>query len=194
MRFQRDRAIDNNSSGIPNSHFLFLRMRVLLIDPAKFFGCVFFSLVTEFVRILIGFASGRKVEVNRLKKESCVIQADLSDIKSEQLEFVKKTKLERRKIEVDKKIEKAEADYSDLVRQWRRVFRFARGLVYILAAIYFTQEPVVMLDGVLLWPYTIFNSTCSVALSAWTILPICGFAIRYFYRAIVPLISSKNFP
>ena len=169
-------------------------MRVLLIDPAKVFGCLFFVAAAEFVRILLGFALGRKGEVNRLIRESCIIQADLSDIKSEQLEFVKKTKLERKKIEVDKKIEKAESDHSNLVNKWRRIYRFVRGFLYALAAVYFTHEPLLMVDGVLLWPYTIFNSTCSVALSAWSFLPICGFAIRYVFRAIIPMISGKSIP
>ncbi len=169
-------------------------MKVFPVDPINLFLCVGVALVFEILRIFISllFAGERGLQI--FTEQRLNVLADIATIKSEQLEFVKKTKLERRLIAVEKDIEKCKLSYAAAAPRWKRAFRIVRLVVYLTAMIHFTMDPLVLVDAALFWPLLPFTSTCSIALSAWTVLPITGFAARHFLRALLALLTTASVP
>jgi hypothetical protein len=169
-------------------------MKVYPVDPQRFLAVICFALIFEVSRILIGYIVGREKGIMELTEHRILVMAELSKIKNEQLEFVKKTKLERKKISFEKDIEKIKLDYIEAAPKWKRFFRSLRFVVYGVGILHFSQEPLVMMDKVMFWPIAPLSSYCSIVLSAWTVLPIASFAFRHLLRAIAPLVTSSQFP
>lgn len=169
-------------------------MKIFPVDITRLFQAVAVAAVFELFRILISMMlAGEKGEL-ALTEQRLDVLADLAEIKSEQLQFVKKTKLERRKIQIDKAIEKVKHDYHAAAPKWKRSFRVLRIFVYAAAMVYFSRDPLVMVDTIIFWPLTLFASSCSTVLSAWTVVPIAGFAFRHLYRAMLPLLVTQQVP
>jgi len=170
-------------------------MKVFPVDVERFFMVLAASFAFELLRIVLGYVLGKQKGVLDLTTKRMGLMADLADIKSEQLEFVKKTKLERKKIAIEKEMEKIKFEYNDTSPKWKRFFRAARVAVYVVAAVCFTSAPLIMVDKVTFWPVPmLFQSSCSVVLNSWTVLPMAGFAFRHLLRAITPLITAEKFP
>jgi len=169
-------------------------MKVYPINMETLFQCVAVTLVFEAVRILFSYLLASEKNVQSLTEQRLDVLADMAQIKSEQLEFVKKTKLERKKLAIEKAIEKIKADYSNAAPRWKRIFRTIRYVVYGAAMLHFALDPVVMVDKALFWPLLPFSSTCSTALSAWTVIPIAGFAFRHLLRSLLPFLTTAAVP
>jgi hypothetical protein len=169
-------------------------VKVFPVDVERFFLVLATSFVFEFVRILLGYVLGRQKGVLALTTQKMHLLSELAAIKSEQLEFVKKTKLERKKITIEKEMEKIKFDYNDASPKWKRFFRASRFAIYAAAAVYFTATPLIMVDKVVFWPVPLFQSSCSVVLTSWSVLPMAGFAFRHLLRALAPLLTTAQFP
>ena len=169
-------------------------MKIFPVDPERLFQVLAFVFVLEVTRLLLGYILGREKGREKFIEQRLIVLADLATIKSEQLEFVKKTKLERKQIAIEKEMEKLKSDYNENAPQWKRIFRIIRFIVYSVTALYFTSTPLVMVDKALFWPLAPFSSSCSIVLSVWSIIPLASFGIRHFLRVVAPLVTNEAFP
>jgi len=169
-------------------------MKVYPVSVETLFQCVGVALVFEVLRILLSYLLASEKNVQDLTKQRLDVLADIAQIKSEQLEFVKKTKLERKKLAIEKAMEKVKADYSAAAPRWKRLFRTIRYVVYGAAIVHFSFDPVAMVDKALFWPLLPFSSTCSTAISAWAVILIAGFALRHLLRSLLPFCTTATVP
>jgi len=169
-------------------------MKVYPVNIETLFQCVGVALVFEVLRILVSYLLASEKNVQDLTEQRLDVLADIALIKSEQLEFVKKTKLERKKLALEKAMEKVKSDYAVAAPRWKRLFRIIRYVVYGAALAQFSFDPLVMVDKALFWPLLPFSSTCSTALSAWAVLPMAGFASRHLLRSLLPFLTTATVP
>ncbi len=169
-------------------------MKIFPIDLPRFFLAVGIAFVFEIMRILMSMILAGERGVLALTEQRLTVLADLACIQSTQKQFVQKTKLERAKISIEKAIDKVKEDYQIAAPKWKRLFRALRFIVYAAAMLYLSRDPLIMLDSVMFWPLGAFNSTCSVVLSAWAVIPMAGFAFRHLFRAVLPTLTTQQVP
>ena len=118
-----------------------------------------------------------------------IVMENLSSIKSVQMQFVKSSMLERRKIKMELEIEKMEDNKTMNLPTRKRYTRFLRGCIYLLFYYYYRPiSSLFIIDEILVWPNLRFVSYCSSEISFLIFLGICGLALRYVLRSIVSLL------
>jgi hypothetical protein len=118
-----------------------------------------------------------------------IVRENLLSIKSVQMQFVKSSMLERRKIKMELEIEKMEENKMLNSPMRKRYIRFLRGCIYLL--FYHYARPIsslFIIDEILVWPNLRFVSYCSSEISFLIFLGMCGLALRYVLRNIVSLL------
>jgi len=149
--------------------------------------------VVEMLRILVAYArcARKSAQVRELTKERIVLKIELSKIKSAQLELVKKSLLERKLIEAEKKMDQLKDDVLPALRvSLRNVFMYVRIVVYGVTSIYFFNSELVIVDSNMFFPFALWPDKL-MSLPAWAIISISALAIRHILRTIVPIVSNE---
>ena len=84
------------------------------------------ALFIETTRLIVGAQFMKHFDLGKLNDEKEEVKKKLSEIKSEQLEFVQKSKLERSHIKVDKQIETMKSELLGSSKKYKYYFRIAR--------------------------------------------------------------------
>ena len=159
-------------------------MKLIPLDAEALFVVLEFSLAFEFLRVLAGFVAGREPRQVLEFKERFRVMAKLAEIKSVQVDFVTNSLLERKKIKLEKELERVKDEFSESLPGIKRVFRVIRLVVYGAFMYFFTQEPLIIIDSILFWPYAPLASSCNMTMNVLTLLPLSGFAFRFILRGI----------
>lgn len=168
-------------------------MKLIPLDAEALFVVLGFSFTYELIRVLVGFIAGREPrQVLEFTKERFRVMAKLAEIKSVQVDFVTNSLLERKKIKLEKELERVKDEYSESLPGIKRVFRIIRLLVYGAFMYFFTQEPLIVIDSILFWPYAPFASSCNMTMNVLTLLPLSGFAFRFITRGILTSLTSNR--
>ena len=113
-------------------------MFVALVDHELGVICTIISCIFEFLRLIIAAQLAKPPSIiTQLEKEKMEVLVELASIKSVQVELVRSSKLERRKISLEKQIEKLEAALPPMVHKVRKIVRIIRAIVYSICGVYF---------------------------------------------------------
>ncbi len=166
-------------------------MHLIPLDYEALFVIMSFALAFEAVRLILGYVVGAEPrEIRVLTEKRLRILAELASIKSVQVEFVKSSLMERQKIKAEKDLENAKYKYKMSLPRKKMAFRVIRVVTYAAFAYFFTQEPIIIIDSVLFWPYAAFASSCNMQMNVWTLLPLSAFASRFLLRSVAPTLLS----
>lgn len=164
-------------------------MHLIPLDYEALFVVICAAFALEMVRLILGYVVGAEPrEIRALTEKRLRILAELASIKSVQVEFVKSSLMERQKIKAEKDLENAKHEYKTRLPRMKMAFRVIRVIVYATFAYFFMQDPIIIIDSVLFWPYAAFASSCNMQMNVWTLLPLSGFAIRFLLRSIAPIL------
>jgi hypothetical protein len=102
-------------------------MIVIPVDIEVFVQCAVSALIFETLRMIIAFALARpSSEMVKLESDKFDTMAEVGQIRSVQLEFVKHSLLTRKVISIEKKIEVLQAQYFPRLLKVRKIFRVLR--------------------------------------------------------------------
>jgi len=149
--------------------------------------------VVEMLRILVAYArcARKSAQVRELTKERIVLKIELSKIKSAQLELVKKSLLERKLIEAEKKMDQLKDDELPALRvSLRNAFMYVRIVIYGLTSIYFFNSELIIVDSNMFFPFVLWTDKL-MSLPAWAVVSISALATRHILRTIIPLVSNE---
>ena len=166
-------------------------MHVIPLDYEALFVLMGFAAAFETVRLVLGYFVGAEPrEIRVLTEKRLRILAELASIKSVQVEFVKSSLMERQKIKAEKDLENAKYKYKMSLPRKKTIFRVIRIIIYTMFSYFFTQEPIIIIDSILFWPYSAFASSCNMQMTVWTLLPLSGCAYRFLLRSLAPTFFS----
>jgi len=150
--------------------------------------------LVELMRVVVAYVkcASKSSQSRELHKEKIVLQIELSKIKSAQLEHVKKSKLERALIDVEKKMSKINDDVLPALRvSLRKIFFYVRAVVYSLASLACFNIDMIIVDSNMFFPFAIWPDKL-MNLPAWAVVAITALASRQFLRAVAPLLSAET--
>lgn len=157
---------------------------------------IFIPFLLEFFRIMIGyFFGGQSSQYTKLEDEKLKIQLELSTIKSIQLELVRHSKLERKLIKLDKELETLKASQGPKEKKIKSMANILRAIVYLIAAIYFSTQPVALISPKVFWPVSWFVSSAesaTIPIHAWFMIVVGAFASRHVLRSVIPLFANNS--
>ena len=168
-------------------------MKLYPLNPEALFVVLGFAFIFELLRVLFGFIMGREPkQVLEFTKERFRVMAKLAEIKSVQVDFVANSLLERKKIKLEKELERVKDEHKESLPGIKRVFRILRIVIYCAFMHFFSSEPLIIIDSVLFWPYAPFASSCNMSMNVLTLLPLSGFAFRFLLRSLLTsLVTNK---
>mmetsp|Transcript_7875 Transcript_7875/g.5909 ORF Transcript_7875/g.5909 Transcript_7875/m.5909 type:complete len:174 (+) Transcript_7875:53-574(+) len=156
--------------------------------------CTGLVALIEFLRIFIGFLISLPSTMKKqsLEVEKLKLQAELSTIKSIQLELVRASKLERGIIKIDKDIQKLKEGQDGSGKTVRGILRGLRYAALVGLAVYLGLEPLVLISPEVLWPFSFFTSSQTVPLQPWFFIAVSSLAMRHFFRTLLPIVSPAS--
>lgn len=156
-------------------------------------ACCLVAVVLELLRIVVAYllCARQSTQVREFAREKIRLKVELSQIKSAQLELVKKSKLERRLIEAEKKMDNLKDDVLPALRQnMRRAFFYIRLVVYGLVSVACFNMDMLVVDSNMFFPFAVFPDRL-INMPAWAILVITALATRHTLRTVIPLVSVE---
>jgi len=169
----------------------------LLVVPQNslaLLACVGLAFILELLRVVVAYAycARKSNEVRLLAREKIGLRYELAQIKSAQLELVKKSKLERRLIETERKMDNVKDDVlPSLQRKLRSVFWYIRIVSYIVLSVACFNLDLVVVDANMFFPFATWPFVDKLfSLPAWAVLPIAGLCSRHVLRTLLSVTSN----